>query len=53
MDWGSISRGETLSVPDRLSVDLERLILEGELSPGERLPAERDLAQHLGREAPG
>ncbi|WP_449280683.1 FadR/GntR family transcriptional regulator [Leucobacter sp.] len=48
MDWGSISRGETLSVPDRLSVDLERLILEGELSPGERLPAERDLAQHLG-----
>ncbi len=48
MDWASIRRGETLSVPDRLSVDLERLILEGELSPGERLPAERDLAQHLG-----
>lgn len=48
MDWESMSRGETLSVPDRLSVDLERLILEGELSPGERLPPERDLAEHLG-----
>ncbi|MBO1901604.1 FadR family transcriptional regulator [Leucobacter weissii] len=48
MDWSSISRGDTLSVPDRLSVDLERLILEGELAPGERLPAERELATHLG-----
>ena len=48
MDWASISRGETLSVPDRLSVDLERLILEGDLAPGEKLPAERDLATHLG-----
>ncbi|MBL3678605.1 FadR family transcriptional regulator [Leucobacter chromiireducens subsp. solipictus] len=47
MDWGSMSRGETLSVPDRLSVDLERLILEGELTPGEKLPAERELAQLL------
>ena len=43
-----MSRGETLSVPDRLSVDLERLILEGDLAPGEKLPAERDLATHLG-----
>ncbi|EYT55494.1 GntR family transcriptional regulator [Leucobacter sp. UCD-THU] len=48
MDWDSINRGATLSVPDRLSVDLERLILEGELAPGEKLPAERELAQHLG-----
>ncbi|TCK44890.1 GntR family transcriptional regulator [Leucobacter luti] len=47
MDWGSMSRGETLSVPDRLSVDLERLILEGDLAPGEKLPAERELAQLL------
>lgn len=48
MDWGTVTRGETLSVPDRLSVDLERLILEGELLPGEKLPPERDLAEHLG-----
>ncbi|WP_024356625.1 FadR/GntR family transcriptional regulator [Leucobacter chironomi] len=48
MDWDSINRGATLSVPDRLSVDLERLILEGDLAPGEKLPAERELAQHLG-----
>ena len=36
-----------LSVPDRLSVDLERLILEGKISPGDRLPSERELANHL------
>lgn len=48
MDWSSMGRSTTLSVPDRLSVDLERLILEGELEPGERLPAERDLAEQLG-----
>ncbi len=48
MDWSTVSPAATLSVPDRLSVDLERLILEGELQPGERLPAERDLATHLG-----
>lgn len=48
MDWGTVSRGETLSVPDRLSVDLERLILEGDLQPGEKLPPERDLADLLG-----
>lgn len=48
MDWESVVKREPLSVPDRLSVDLERLILEGELAPGERLPAERDLATHLG-----
>ncbi|MFT4232216.1 MAG: FadR/GntR family transcriptional regulator [Leucobacter sp.] len=48
MDWSSMGRATTLSVPDRLSVDLERLILEGELEPGERLPAERDLAEQLG-----
>lgn len=48
MDWSSLQKGETLSVPDRLSVDLERLILEGELSPGEKIPSERELAEHLG-----
>lgn len=47
MDWESISRGETLSVPDRLSVDLERLILEGTLEPGAKIPSERELAEFL------
>lgn len=36
-----------MSIPDRLSVDLERLILDGELAPGERLPSERELADRL------
>lgn len=48
MDWFTVSRAATLSVPDRLSVDLERLILDGELLPGERLPPERELAEHFG-----
>ncbi|MBK0422245.1 FadR family transcriptional regulator [Leucobacter sp. CSA2] len=48
MDWSKIGHATTLSLPDRLSVDLERLILEGELAPGDRLPPERELAEHLG-----
>ncbi|WP_336660371.1 FadR/GntR family transcriptional regulator [Leucobacter sp. USHLN153] len=48
MDWNSVGHAVTLSLPDRISVDLERLILEGELAPGEKLPAERELAQHFG-----
>ena len=48
MDWSSIGRATTLSLPDRLSVDIERLILDGELAPGDRLPPERELAEHLG-----
>ena len=48
MDWNDISRATTLSLPDRLSVDIERLILDGKLEPGERLPPERELADHFG-----
>lgn len=48
MDWQQMGKGTTLSVPDRLSIDLERLILDGSLVPGEKLPAERELAEHLG-----
>jgi len=48
MDWSTLRRGKSLSVPDMLSVDLERLILNGELKPGEKLPSERHLADMLG-----
>lgn len=48
MDWDAVGRSTTLSVPERLSVDLERLILDGKLLPGERIPPERELAAHLG-----
>lgn len=48
MEWTMLRRGEALSVPGRLSVDLERLILDGELKPGDRLPPERELGELLG-----
>lgn len=48
MDWSNVSHATMLSLPDRLSVDLERLILDGKLEPGERLPPERELAEMLG-----
>jgi GntR family transcriptional repressor for pyruvate dehydrogenase complex len=48
MDWSTLRRGRALSVPDRLSVDLERLILDGSLSAGDRLPSERELCELLG-----
>lgn len=48
MEWSSVRRSQALSVPDRLAVDLERLILEGELKPGDRLPTEQELGEHFG-----
>lgn len=48
LDWNSLRRSPALSVPDRLSVDLERLILDGSLQPGDRLPSERELCELLG-----
>ncbi|WP_284992046.1 FadR/GntR family transcriptional regulator [Arthrobacter sp. efr-133-TYG-120] len=49
MDWSSLTRSSApLSVPDRLAVDLERLILEGELKEGDRLPAEKELSELFG-----
>lgn len=48
MDWNHLTPATTLSLPDRVSVDLERLILDGKLEPGERLPPERELAEMLG-----
>lgn len=48
MEWSSMRRSPALSVPDRLAVDLERLILEGELKPGDRLPTEKELGEYFG-----
>jgi GntR family transcriptional repressor for pyruvate dehydrogenase complex len=48
MDWSTLRGGRALSVPDRLSVDLERVILDGSLSAGDRLPSERELCELLG-----
>lgn len=48
MDWTTLRRSQALSVPERLSVDLERLVLEGTLKPGDRLPPERELGELLG-----
>lgn len=48
MEWASLRRSESLSLPDRLSVDLERLIIDGQLKPGDRLPPERELGELLG-----
>ena len=48
MEWSTLRRSPALSVPDRLSLDIERAILEGELKPGDRLPNEQALAEQLG-----
>lgn len=48
MDWSELERSRVLSVPDRLSITLERLILDGTLRPGEKLPPELELTQQLG-----
>ncbi|WP_125133156.1 FadR/GntR family transcriptional regulator [Microbacterium sp. 10M-3C3] len=48
MDWSSLRRSTGLSVPDRLALDLERAILDGELRPGDRLPNEHALSAELG-----
>lgn len=47
VDWASLDR-VALSRSDSVAVDLERLILNGELGPGDRLPPERELAELAG-----
>ena len=39
-------------VPELICKRIEQLVLEGALSPGERLPAERQLADRLGVSRP-
>lgn len=47
MDWSQVAP-DSRSVPDRLSAELELLIVRGQLLPGQRLPPERALAAELG-----
>ena len=42
----TIKRGTTLA--DRVTCQIEQLIIEGRLQPGDRLPPERELAQQFG-----
>lgn len=48
MDWSQVNRTATLSLPDRLSIEIEKLIMGGILEVGAKLPAERELAESLG-----
>lgn len=48
MEWSTLRKSTALSVPDRLAVDLERLMLEGELKEGDRLPTEQELGELFG-----
>lgn len=48
MDWSNLNRVSTLSLPDRLSIEIEKWIMNGDLEVGSKLPAERDLAEALG-----
>jgi GntR family transcriptional regulator, transcriptional repressor for pyruvate dehydrogenase complex len=45
--WSNFSV-ETVSVSDRLTTEIESRIGDGRLRPGDRIPAERELAQELG-----
>lgn len=47
MVWDQI-HAHSLSRPDRLVIEIERLIVSGRLAVGERVPPERELAQLLG-----
>jgi DNA-binding FadR family transcriptional regulator len=46
-EWKTLAT-TTVSVPNRIAAELEKLIIEGKLAIGEKLPAERDLAENLG-----
>jgi len=48
VDWSSLGNARSLSLPDRLSIRLEQLILDGSLQPGDKLPSEMELTEQLG-----
>ena len=48
MDWPHVNRFVTLSLPDRLSIEIEKLIMGGQIEVGAKLPPERVLADSLG-----
>ncbi len=47
-DWSQLAAVRTSRLPDALSSMLERMLLQGEVPAGARLPAERELAAQLG-----
>lgn len=47
VNWAYVT-STGVSVPERLSAELELMIVRGQLPPGERLPPERELAAELG-----
>ena len=47
VDWANLER-VSLSRSDGIAVDIERMILEGLLKPGDRVPPERELASIAG-----
>ncbi|GAB3123143.1 FadR/GntR family transcriptional regulator [Glaciibacter psychrotolerans] len=44
LDWSQFRPAESISLPDRISIDIERLMLDGKLTEGDKLPSERELA---------
>lgn len=48
MDWSNVNRIAILSLPDRVSIEIEKLIMTGKLEVGSKLPPERVLAHSLG-----
>ena len=44
----SIERGSSVPIYRQLDASLRRIILDGTLAPGQKLPSTRELAQELG-----
>jgi GntR family transcriptional regulator, transcriptional repressor for pyruvate dehydrogenase complex len=46
VDWGALGGGQSIS--GRLAIEIGRMIHDGNLLPGDRIPAERELAELVG-----